>query len=170
MANHLEMPSIPSKLVFQNTTFIPSHIRTHFFYKTSSIMSKVLSVLISINVQAKSDINLGGQGMVITNQGVAIQPCFHASKHMQFYNTGHCVVFIKLGQKHASKDGLNLPSSKPSGKSCPSGSGSRNGSSFSCSQYCSLTGSPSVTPWSTAHTNKHTIKTKICRRARNGNT
>ena len=43
-------------------------------------MSKVLSVLISINVQAKSDINLGGQGMVITNQGVAIQPCFHASK------------------------------------------------------------------------------------------
>ena len=43
-------------------------------------MSKVLSVLISINVQAKSDINLGGQGMVITNQGVAIQPCFYASK------------------------------------------------------------------------------------------
>jgi len=43
-------------------------------------MSKVLSVLISINVQAKSDINLGGQGMVVTNQGVAIQPCFHASK------------------------------------------------------------------------------------------
>ena len=43
-------------------------------------MSKVLSVLISINVQAKSDINLGGQGMVITKQGVAIQLCFHASK------------------------------------------------------------------------------------------
>ena len=43
-------------------------------------MSKVLSILISINVQAKSDINLGGQGMVITNQGVAIQPYFHASK------------------------------------------------------------------------------------------
>ena len=43
-------------------------------------MGKVLSVLISINVQAKSDINLGGQGMVITNQGVAIQLCFHASK------------------------------------------------------------------------------------------
>ena len=43
-------------------------------------MSKVLSVLISINVQAKVDINLGSQGMVITNQGVAIQPCFHASK------------------------------------------------------------------------------------------
>ena len=59
-------------------------------------MSKVLSVLISINVQAKSDINLGSQGMVITNQGVAIQPCFHASKHMQFYKTGHWVVFIKI--------------------------------------------------------------------------
>ena len=43
-------------------------------------MSKVLSVLISINVPAKSDINLGSQGMVITNQGVAIQPCFYASK------------------------------------------------------------------------------------------
>ena len=43
-------------------------------------MNKVLSVLISINVQAKSDINLGGQEMVATNQGVAIQPCFHASK------------------------------------------------------------------------------------------
>src|SRR6185312_5886884 len=80
MANHLEMPSIPSKLVFQNTTFITSHIRTHFPCKTSSITSKVLSVLISINVQAESNINLGGQGMVITNQGVAIQPCFHASK------------------------------------------------------------------------------------------
>ena len=58
-------------------------------------MSKVLSVLISINVQAKSDINLGGQGMVITNQGVAIQPCFHASKTYATYKTGHWVVFIK---------------------------------------------------------------------------
>ena len=58
-------------------------------------MNRVLSVLISINIQAKSDINLGGQGMVITNQGVAIQPCFHASKHMQFYKAGHWVVFIK---------------------------------------------------------------------------
>ena len=43
-------------------------------------MSKVLSVLITINIQAKSDINLGSQGIVITNQGVAIQPCFYASK------------------------------------------------------------------------------------------
>ena len=43
-------------------------------------MSKVLGVLITINVQAKSDINLGGQGMIITNQGVAIQLCFHARK------------------------------------------------------------------------------------------
>ena len=58
-------------------------------------MSKVLSILISINVQAKSDINLGGQGMVITNQGVAIQPCFHASKSYAIYKTGHWVVFIK---------------------------------------------------------------------------
>ena len=58
-------------------------------------MNRVLSVLISINVQAKSDINLGGQGMVITNQGVAIQLYFHASIHMQFYKAGHWVVFIK---------------------------------------------------------------------------
>ena len=43
-------------------------------------MSKVLSVLISINAQAKSDINLGDQGMIITNQGVAIQKCFYESK------------------------------------------------------------------------------------------
>ena len=27
---------------------------------------------------------------------------------MQFYKTGHWVVFIKLGQKHASKDGIEL--------------------------------------------------------------
>ena len=58
-------------------------------------MNKVLSVQISINVQAKSDINLGGQGMIITNQGVAIQPCFHASKTYANYKTGHWVVFIK---------------------------------------------------------------------------
>ena len=58
-------------------------------------MNRVLSVLITINVQSKADINLGGQGMVITNQGVAIQPCFHESKHMQFYKVGHWVVFIK---------------------------------------------------------------------------
>ena len=51
-------------------------------------MNKVLSILTSINVQTKSDINLGGQGMVITNQGVAIQPCFQQVKHMQFYKTG----------------------------------------------------------------------------------
>ena len=43
-------------------------------------MCIVLSILIAINVQAKSGINLGGQGMAITNQGVAIQPCFHAGK------------------------------------------------------------------------------------------
>ena len=71
-------------------------------------MSKVLSVLVSINVQAKSDINLGGQGMVITKQGVAIQPCFHVSKTYAIYKTGHWVVFIKLGQKHASKDVIEL--------------------------------------------------------------
>ena len=46
--------------------------------------------------------------MVITNQGVAIQPCFYASKTYAIYKTGHWVVFIKLGQKHASRDGIEL--------------------------------------------------------------
>ena len=75
------MPSIPSKLPLQkHHTYPIPQTHTHFLYKINHIMSKVLSVLISINVQAKTDINLGGQGMVITNEGVAIQPCFHASK------------------------------------------------------------------------------------------
>ena len=30
------------------------------------------------------------------------------AKHMQFYKIGLWVVFIKLGQKHASKDGIEL--------------------------------------------------------------
>ena len=49
-------------------------------FSLSNKLYKALSVLASINVQAKPDINLGGQGMVNTNQGVAIQPCFHAGK------------------------------------------------------------------------------------------
>jgi hypothetical protein len=32
---------------------------------------------------------------------------------MQFYKTGHRVVFIKLGQKHASKGGTELAIVKP---------------------------------------------------------
>ena len=86
-ANHTEMPSIPSRLIFRKSTFIPSHTHTHFLYKTSCVEYEILSVLAVINVQAKSDINLGGQGMVITNQGVAIQPCFQQAKHMQFSKT-----------------------------------------------------------------------------------
>src|SRR6185312_5510788 len=78
-AIHTEMPSIPSILIFRKSSIYPFP-HTHFLYKINHIMSKVLSVLISINVQAKSDINLGSQGMVNTNQGAAIQPCFHASK------------------------------------------------------------------------------------------
>ena len=46
--------------------------------------------------------------MVITKQGVAIQPCFHVSKTYAIYKTGNWVGFIKLGQKHASKDGIEL--------------------------------------------------------------
>ena len=85
-ANHTEMPSIPSKFIFRNSTFLPSHTHMHFLYKTSCIVYEVLSVLAVINVQTThSDINLGGQGMVKTNQGVAIQPCFKQAKHMQIF-------------------------------------------------------------------------------------
>ena len=125
-------------------------------------MSKVLSILISINVQAKSDINLGNQGMVITNQGGGYPTVFSCKQNVcNFYKTGHWVVFIKTRTETCIKRvELNLPSSKPSGKSCPSGSGLQNWSSFSCSQNCSLTGSPSFTPRSTTHTNKHPINTR----------
>ena len=76
-ANHTEMPSIPSKLIFGKFLFYPfPHTHTPFLCKTSCIVYKILSVLAAINVQTKSDTNLGGQGMVIINQGVAIQPCF----------------------------------------------------------------------------------------------
>ena len=46
--------------------------------------------------------------MVITNQGVAIQPCFQQAKHMQFYKTSQYVVFIKIRTKYASKDVIEL--------------------------------------------------------------
>ena len=46
--------------------------------------------------------------MVITNQGVAIQPCFQQVKHMQFYKTGQSVVFIKTRTKFASKGRIEL--------------------------------------------------------------
>ena len=80
----------PSRLnsFFENPLLsLPTH--TPFLYKASCIVYKILSVLAAINVQNKthSDINLGGQGMVITNQGVAIQPCFQQVKHMQFCKT-----------------------------------------------------------------------------------
>ena len=90
-AIHTEVPSISSNLIFRNSTFIPSppHTHTHFLYKISCIVYEVLSVLAVINVQTThSDINLGGQGMIITNQGVAIQPCFQQAKHMQFSKIG----------------------------------------------------------------------------------
>ena len=48
-------------------------------------MSKVLSVLISINVQAKADINLGSQGMVIQIKEWLSNRVFMQAKHMQFY-------------------------------------------------------------------------------------
>jgi hypothetical protein len=66
------MPSIPSDSSFQNHIFIPSHTHTHTFF-----------------------IKPGGQGMVITNKD-GYPTMFLASKTMQFYKTGHWVVFVKL--------------------------------------------------------------------------
>ena len=37
------------------------------------------------------------------------------AKYMQFYKTGYWVVFIKLGQKHASKDGIELAFTQQTG-------------------------------------------------------
>ena len=82
-ANHTEVSSIPSKLIFQKFHIFPfPHTHTFSFYKTNCIVFKVLSVLAAINVQTHSNINLGGQGMVITNQGVAIQPCFSSRQNI----------------------------------------------------------------------------------------
>jgi hypothetical protein len=63
------MPSIPSDSSFK-TTFYPFPPTHTFFIKP------------------------GGQGMVITNKG-GYPTIFLASKIMQFYKTGHWVVFIK---------------------------------------------------------------------------
>jgi len=52
----------------------------------------------------------------MTNQGVAIQPCFQQEKHMQFYKTGQWVVFIKTRTKHASKGRIELAVFKAFGK------------------------------------------------------
>ena len=74
---------------FKNSTFsLPTHTHTLSFHKTNCTEFKDLSVLAAINVQTHSDINLGGQGMIIANQMVAIQPCFQHAKHMQFYKIG----------------------------------------------------------------------------------
>ena len=87
--NHTEMSSIPSRLIFRKFPLLSLPTHTHFLFKTSCIEYEVLSVLAVINVQTThSDINLGGQGMVITNQGVAIQSCFLQAKYMQICKTG----------------------------------------------------------------------------------
>ena len=46
--------------------------------------------------------------MVITNKGVAIQPCFQLSKHMQFLQNRPMGCVYKTGTKHASNDGIEL--------------------------------------------------------------
>ena len=70
---------------FENSTFsLPTHTHMFSFYKTNCTEFKVLSVLAAINVQTHSDINLGGQGMVITNQGVAIKHVFNRQSICNF--------------------------------------------------------------------------------------
>ena len=77
----------PSRL---NSSFEIPHFSlptyAHIFF-IKQVVFKVLSVLAAINVQTYSDINLGGQGTVITNQGVAIRPCF-SSKTTCSFETG----------------------------------------------------------------------------------
>jgi hypothetical protein len=74
------MPSIPSESPFK-TTFYPF---THFLYK--------------IGCSRYGYHNKGGYPTTFT-----------ARKTMQFYKTAHWVVFIKkLGQKYASKGGIEL--------------------------------------------------------------
>jgi hypothetical protein len=63
------MPSIPSNSPFKTTSYPFPH--THIFF-----------------------IKPGGQGMAITNKG-GYPTMFSSSKTMQFYKTGHWVVFIK---------------------------------------------------------------------------
>ena len=58
-------------------------------------MSKVLSILISINVQAKLDINLGVKEWSSQIKGWLSNRVFMQAKLMKFYKTGHWVVFIK---------------------------------------------------------------------------
>jgi hypothetical protein len=50
--------------------------------------------------------------MVISNKG-GYPTGFPARKTMQFYKTGHWVVFIKTRTKHASKGGIELAIVKP---------------------------------------------------------
>jgi hypothetical protein len=50
--------------------------------------------------------------MVITNKG-GYPTLFSVSKTMQFHKTGHWVIFIKIGQKHASKGRIELAIIKP---------------------------------------------------------
>ena len=85
LANHTEVPSILSKLIFQKFhIFSFQHTHAFSFYKTSCIVSKILSALAAINVQTNhiQTLILGGQRMVLTNQGMAIQQCFQQTKYM----------------------------------------------------------------------------------------
>ena len=73
-----------------------------------------------INVQTTySDINLGGQGMVITNQGVAIQPCFQQAKHMQFLGGPHSLARNNARRRvfpHSHRDLRRTQTNTPSRK------------------------------------------------------
>ena len=55
--------------------------------------------------------------MVITNQGVDIQPGFSSKTTFSFENRPIGCVYKKLGQNMHQMMRLNLPFSKPSGKS-----------------------------------------------------
>ena len=70
-------------------------------------------------------------------------------------------MFTKLGQKHASKDGIELAVFKAFWEVLVEALSFGLGVvELVLDQYCSSTASPSFTPWSMTHTNKHTIKKK----------
>ena len=72
-------------------------------------MYEVLSVLEVINVQTTHpDINLGGQGMVITNQGSGYPTIFLAVKTYAVLQNRPMGCVCKTGTKHASKDGIEI--------------------------------------------------------------
>jgi hypothetical protein len=107
-------------------------------------------------------IKLGGQGMVITNKG-SYPTMFSASKTVQFYKTGHWVVFIKTRTETCIKgrDWIchrQVLAEGPDRSTVPRVRGRRTGPrSLGHSRE---SGPSSFTPCPMTQTSRHTIKRK----------